>query len=56
MVPTPGGMALAPWIAPNEMGDRIVAALGGASDSDLYVATTGVGSPAISRIVRLRRQ
>jgi hypothetical protein len=56
IVTTPGGIAAAPWIAPNEMGDRIVAARGGASDSDLYVATTGVGSPAISRIVRLRRQ
>ena len=56
IVPTPGGIAVAPWIAPNEMGDRIVAALGGALDSVLYVATTGAGSSATSKIVRLRRQ
>ena len=54
IVTTPGGMIATPWIAPNEIGDRIVAAVGGASDNDLYVATSGAESSA--QIVRLRRQ
>ena len=57
VVATPGGIVTTPWIAPNELGDRVVGAAGGVRDNDLFLLLTGQGDPTTlsSRIVRLRR-
>ncbi len=53
----PGGIAATPWIAPNDLGDQVVAAIGSV-DTELHLVVRNSSGPGAvsSRIVRLRRR